>query len=37
MIVELGHFSLILALGLSLCLAILPAYGVQQQGAPRVL
>lgn len=31
MIVELGHFSLILALGLSLCLAILPAYGVQQQ------
>ena len=28
MIAELGHFSLILALGLSVCLAVLPATGV---------
>jgi cytochrome c-type biogenesis protein CcmF len=28
MIAELGHFSLILALGLSVCLAVLPALGV---------
>jgi cytochrome c-type biogenesis protein CcmF len=28
MIAELGHFSLILALGLSICLAVLPALGV---------
>jgi cytochrome c-type biogenesis protein CcmF len=29
MIIELGHFSLILALGLALCLTLLPAWGVQ--------
>ena len=30
MIAELGHFSLILALGLASCLAIIPALGVYQ-------
>ncbi len=33
MIAELGHFSLILALGLGVCLAILPAVGVYRQQA----
>ena len=28
MIAELGHFSLILALGLAVCLAVIPALGV---------
>ena len=31
MIPELGHFSLILALGLSVCLAIIPSLGVYQR------
>jgi len=30
MITELGHFSLILALGLAVCLAVIPALGVYQ-------
>ena len=34
MIPELGHFSLILALGLSLALATLPALGVYRRDAP---
>jgi len=33
MIAELGHFSLILALGLSICLAVLPALGVYRNQA----
>jgi len=31
MIAEIGHYSLILALGLSVCLAVIPALGVYQQ------
>jgi len=33
MIVELGHFSLILALGLGVCLAVLPTLGVYRRHA----
>ena len=33
MIVELGHFSLILALGLGVCLAVLPTLGVCRRHA----
>ena len=33
MIAELGHFSLILALGLAICLAVVPALGVYQSRA----
>ena len=31
MIAEIGHFSLILALGLAVCLALLPAVGVYKR------
>ncbi len=36
MIVELGHFSLILALGLAFSLALLPTIGVYQR-QPRLM
>ena len=34
MIAEVGHFSLILALALATCLAIVPALGVYQRRVP---